>query len=576
LQQSKTAEAARRAAAAAAAAASEESSSGPWASDVRLTFELQRPVGSSAQQVAAAESVQELSRFKRLPPSLQNLWSGLDSAPLVESVPGAVGWRAREAFLEASRRDQDPLAHHGGPPVLSASPGGLVPPEMVVHLMRHKKDRALGVKYMRGDAITNMEGALHTFLTPLGAVRLSGDYRFLGSHDIAGFTAINGKEQARRAVMSFAVQPDFEKDNVMLPVVRLDDSAPRDGAPLRSEDYLLTREQRRDDKARARYDEALRAHMTFHLTRAHRLPSAQQVLAHHHAASSSSSSSSSSTAAAPAASASGSTSAGPSSSSSLPSSTAVHSYAAAMKLLEQLVLSSSESSSSESNAIAQRIEHQFLRWRPQAASCPLLSLEVLFWTYVHQLRNEFSVLDACCGGPPTQGYVYTIDPPAIFAQGLGDGGADAAALLNRVQTLAFAFLLRGGGGGGDGGGQAGAAGDAAASSSAASSGESSEVTAAAAAGAAPVAAEAPFRNLRVLAFNDYRDRPALTLLSRVFASTRPSVRVVSKASLFDFSASALGTARQYTGPAGCALVLHNNSDAFGQNIETEGMSSSVT
>ena len=88
--------------------------------------------------------------------------------------------------------------------------------------------------------------------------------------------------------------------------------------------------------------------------------------------------------------------------------------------------------------------------------------------------------------------------------------------------------------------------------------------------------EVPFRNLRVLAFNDYRDRPALTLLSRVFASTRPSVRVVSKASLFDFSASALGTARQYTGPAGCALVLHNNSDAFGQNIETEGMSSSVT
>jgi len=217
----------------------------------------------------------------------------------------------------------------------------------------------------------------------------------------------------------------------------------------------------------------------------------------------------------------------------------------------------------------------------------VLSLELLFWTYVHQLRNEFAGLEAIyvsdseAQGPEADatngGYVYTIDPPAIFVVCLGPGGADAAALLNRMQTLAFAFLLRGAA---ETQAHPSVAADAPASAAVASASSSSaSASSASAAPAVPSALPAPgsaFPHLRVLAFNDYRDAAGLALLRRVFsapAHRAGHVRVVSKASLFDWSPAAAGGAAQYSGPPSAALVLHNNSDAFGQNIETEGMSS---
>ncbi len=62
--------------------------------------------------------------------------------------------KTREAYLKTSYV-------FTSPPVISKSE--FIPSQMVTQLMRNKKDTAIGVKYLSGDLITNMEGALHTF-----------------------------------------------------------------------------------------------------------------------------------------------------------------------------------------------------------------------------------------------------------------------------------------------------------------------------------------------------------------------------------------------------------------------------
>jgi len=78
-------------------------------------------------------------------------------------------------------------------------------------------------------------------------------------------------------------------------------------------------------------------------------------------------------------------------------------------------------------------------------------------------------------------------------------------------------------------------------------------------------------NMRIFAFNDYADPGVIPLFRQSLAGT--NVRVMSKAELFPSA-----TDGRYAPPpegAGALLVIHNNSDAFGQNIETEGPNSSM-
>ncbi len=498
MQAAKAAEMAKR-----AAAATPDRSQSAWKDDVR-------PTGEMAPLTLPVPS-EDVSTLKILPASLAGRFADVDSTKLEPIPPSASKYRVRSSFLHASEAGTWPTAA----PVLSRS--AFLPEEMAVHLMRNKKDSALAIKFMRGDSITNMEGALHTFLTPIGSVVLSGDYIFRHGHNVAPFAA----GQGRRVLMSFAVQPDFEHEEVMMPVVRLDSGAARDGVSLPAGFIPPNKAQKQEAATRTKYEVQLRAHMTYHLTQKHRLPSAQDVLERGAAL-----------------------------------GLKVHSFDAAMELLQSLALSSGTGSEARLQ-IPSRIEHHFIRFSGHPGpGVAVLSLEMLFWTYVHQLRNEMSVLQHCSG---SEGFVYTIDPPAIFAQSLGKDG-QGALLLTRVQTLAFAFLIGGTGGGGNG-----AAEDVEADLFGASA-------AAAAPSSTPSASSNPLSRLRVLGFNDYRDSAALGLLQRVFAGTGTSV--VSKAALFDFaSAETSGSAGQYLGPSGAALVLHNNSDAFGQNIETERMGS---
>jgi hypothetical protein len=142
----------------------------------------------------------------------------------------------------------------------------------------------------------------------------------------------------------------------------------------------------------------------------------------------------------------------------------------------------------------------------------IVSLELLFNVALHQVRNEFSALEALC----PQGYVYTYDPASIFASEIG------AEILNRLMLAAVKYLSE----------------------------------------------KNQFQNMRIVGLNDYADRGILGL-AKVALEKQTKVRVVSKASLFSGVDGKYDT-EDFPEALGSALVIHNNSDGFGQNIETEG------
>ncbi len=93
----------------------------------------------------------------------------------------------RTGYLEAVETDESRVP----PPLISRS--DLVPRSLVELLMRKKKNSALGVKFLskRGDEITDMEGAMHTFVTPVvPRCEMTGDYRYnpsFGGHGVDKF-----------------------------------------------------------------------------------------------------------------------------------------------------------------------------------------------------------------------------------------------------------------------------------------------------------------------------------------------------------------------------------------------------
>ncbi|CAM6085767.1 unnamed protein product [Calypogeia fissa] len=297
-------------------------------------------------------------------------------------------------------------------PPTCISSSEFVPKILIEHLMRKKKNSALGVKFKSGrdppDAITNMEGAMHTFVTPILLGFLHGDYIYTNGHGMTRFTPRGKMQQARTVLISAQIQPDFEGPDVLLAVCALE-KAPFVGQPLPENFTILDVSAKQDSSLREGYDTSLRRHM----------------------------------------------------------------------------------------------------------NGSVVAIELLFNVYVHQLRNELSALEALC----PQGYVYTFDPPSIFALDIG------ATILNRLQ---FAALKH-------------------------------------------IASMNNFANMRVFAFNGYADRDAVSLL-KVALSSQSHVRVLSKVTLFG---GPKGTNSPMSGNEGALLVIHNNSDGFGQNIETEWKSGSL-
>ncbi|KAM3072992.1 hypothetical protein ACMFMG_008711 [Clarireedia jacksonii] len=356
--------------------------------------------------------------------------------------------------------------------------------------MRRKKESALGVKFVgkggyrysegKGpDEITNMEGALHTFVTPIvPRCEMIGDYRYsneFGGHGVVLFGDVNvesgGKEAepkqsvrlTRTVVMSASIHMDFEGVEVMLKVCKLDSKEVL-GADLGAREGWkpLAMEEKHDETKRSEYDGTLRQHMVFHLVKDRKLPSRSSVKN-------------------------------------------PMSYAKALNFLEDMILGD------------ENISEAIFRKYAKLYNKQVVSLELLFNVALEQTRNEFSALEALC----PQGYVYTYDPASIFALEI------KAPLLNRLVIAGLKHL----------------------------------------------SIFNQFKNLKIFAFNNYAEPGVLSLVSKALEKQK-GVYVVDKAQLFKgpewkYNISAFKEAE------GAMLVIHNNSDGFGQNIETEEESGSL-
>ncbi len=344
-------------------------------------------------------------------------------------------------FAIANREDFLKLNLDTPPPLIGKS--AFVSKQMVEHLMRDKKNLALGVKYVPGDQITNMEGALHTFVTPLCKILMTGDYLWKGAAVGQNF----GSNKVRPIILSAAINPDFETDSVIMPLVKLGDKKIIGKS-------LSPSEMSPDQLKNEIYEFNLLKHMIFHLSPDHLLPALSEI-----------------------------------------SPSQIFNPDQAQSLLESII--------SQPQKNPRPLMGTFMR-----VNGSVISLEILYQLYIEQIQNEFKILN-----PNTpQGYIYTINPPSIFAKELG-----GAAILNRLQALAYKNLAHNG----------------------------------------------LFSHMKVMAYNNYADPSMIDLFQKVL----PQVQVMNLSKLYDPN----GPLNQ--GDKSIGLVIHNNSDAFGQNIEFEGPTS---
>lgn len=373
-------------------------------------------------------------------------------------------------------------------PTIGAS--HIVPQLMVAHLMRRKKDLALGVKYEVGDAIVNMEGALHTLAVPVVHALMHGDYRYASygrGHELLqfGVDETSGRQLAREVLISATIQPDFENDQVMMIAAALSDSVIKGRAGLKE---ILSHQAKENQRERAKYDLEMKEFMVYHLCDTQEFPGQQDV---HPMLVKDALSTLERTIA------------------EIASSRNTH----AMSLEDVDKDSGSVDRTEElSRLVANPVANQYVR----TSHGRVLSLSFLFNIAVRQIRAELTAITHLIN--PANGFVYTHDPPSIFAGRLG------APLITRLHCAALAQLAS----------------------------SSHEID------------ESLFRHMRVYAFNDYQD-PTVPLFTTALQA-HPHILVMSRRSLF----RGMG---YYSPPAGveeALLVIHNNSDAFGQNIEFEG------
>lgn len=394
-------------------------------------------------------------------------FAGIDSSKTVSlSVKTERTVPTRAEFLS------DP-GYHTAPPVIAAD--SMVPDDMVEHLMRNKKDSALAIKWVNAtdyhshDQITNLEAAMHSFVTPLAKVSMTRDFVWMGAAIGAKTTSHEGR--GRPVVMSYAIQPDLEygKDSqenfygsVMMSVCEVQDASVQ-GKPLGKDFSILSTEEKQVPEKRARYDETLRQHLIYHLTDDHRLPSLSEVQ--------------------------------------------VLDEAGALALLETIIAGNGRPEDLKGKAIQMRGHN--------------LSLEVLYHYYTTQLSNELLSLEALC----PQGYVYTIEPPSEFVKAIGR----KSNFLNRLQALALKGLVDDG----------------------------------------------QVHNMKAISFAHFSDRSGVQHLQKAVEGS--DIQVYKKQALSDdsngpFAFDSSNGAYLLTEKP-WALVMHNNSDGLGQNVETESLQS---
>lgn len=341
------------------------------------------------------------------------------------------------------------------------------------------------------DRITNLEGALHTFVVPVVDAVMHGDYVYnsnkaTGKHGVLKFGSLKGKQLGRRVLVSALVQQDFGDELIMLTVTALPEKKATTG--LQDLPKQISVEEKQDDKLRAAYDEKIRQYLVHHLTLSHSLPAANTVKG-------------------------------------------AMGMGQTCTWLTNIVLSPASASPPNLSTIPWMFQNKYLYHKSVT-----ISLEMLFQTACHQIRNELLVLEQLC---QTKGYIYTWDPPVIFTWWFGKGAASQGTkFMSMIHLAALKHIV------------------------------STRVHL--------------IKAMKVLAWNDFDSTTVLNLLRAALQplqEVRKDLMVGSKADLFARQEAKAGDGKGlYTPPKGAEgaiLVLHNNSDGFGQNIETESATSSM-
>ncbi len=332
---------------------------------------------------------------------------------------------------------------------------------------------AIAEKFEPWSEITNMEGAMHTFVTPVvPRCEMDGDYIFRYGHGVTPPTSVSvGQGDAKKivkltrsVVLSASIHFDFEYRTVMLDLCKLrEQEVIGEDLATNAGWTILSRAEKQIHASRESYDAGLRRHLVYHLTSSKRLPAVSNV------------------------------------------NDAAMTVPMAISFLEAVIVGD--------DSVPEQMNRKFTR----IATGETLSLELLFNAAFQVARNEFSTLETLCH----QGYVYTYDPASIFAAVVG------STILNRLFLAAIKHLSD----------------------------------------------HNKLANLRIFAFNDFADKKAVAL-SVAALSKQTTVTVLPKSGLFRgvggrYDVDELPEAH------GAMLVIHNNSDAFGQNIESEGPGGSL-
>lgn len=408
-------------------------------------------------------SANPLARLRSFPSHFPSL--ACDSDTLIETdVPSSS--LPRTHFLSPHSTSSTP------PPVISRSP--FVPDSLVEHLMRNKRDSAITTKYLPGTAITNAEAAMHSFVTALVAATQCGDYAWKGGHTAVELgTSARKKRLARKVVVSTALHNDFEDSQVAEAFFALGDDE-LVGRDLRLRQggarFVVPSVGEKNDNAfREGYDETLRQHAVYHLLPERRLPSRHEL---------------------------------------------AHQPWTVGETVTRLVAHLQTPLSSAHETPTQFLSSRSIRLSPPSSS--ILSLPLLFATHIASLTNELSALEALTS---PRGYIYTYQPPSIFARRLP---AEISVLLVFCALREIQLASR-----------------------------------------EPGALK--LEKMRAFALSTHS--PSLSSLFPLLSLCLPShVLSLHLSSLFP------PPSQTYAPPPslqGATLVIHNNSDAFGQNIESE-------
>ncbi|BGP01984.1 hypothetical protein RTBOTA2_005243 [Rhodotorula toruloides] len=404
-----------------------------------------------------------LARLRPFPSHFPSL--ACDSDTLIDTdVPSSP--LPRTHFLSSHSTSSTP------PPVIARS--AFIPDSLVEHLMRNKRDSAITTKYLPDTAITNAEAAMHSFVTALVVATQCGDYAWKGGHTAVELgTSARGRRLGRKVVVSTALHNDFEDSQVAEVFFALEDDE-LVGRDLRLRQggarfVVPSAEEKNHDAFRRAYDETLRQHAVYHLLPERRLPSLHEL---------------------------------------------AHRPWTVDETISRLVAHLQTPLSSAHETPTQLLSSRSIRLSQPSSS--ILSLSFLLATHITSLTNELSALEALTAD---KGYIYTYQPPSIFAR----------RLPAEVSVLLVFCALR-------------------------------EVQL-----AAREAGALKLDKMRAFALSTHTS--SLSSLFPLLSLQLPShILSLHLSSLFP------APSHLYAPPPslrGATLVIHNNSDAFGQNIESE-------